>query len=437
MKEALKVVPGTDDLRLAVRKAYLADEAEAVRRLVESAELGAEERQAISSEAADLVRTVRSSSEPTMMESFLGEYGLSTKEGVALMCLAEALLRVPDAETVDALIEDKITPGRWGSHLGQSSSSLVNASTWALMLTGKVLAPLDEVGVVNTIQGVVKRLGEPVVRTAVGQAMKELGRQFVLGRTIEEATERAAAMEERGYSYSYDMLGEAARTDADAKRYHLAYSDAITALAPRCTSDDIRMNPGISVKLSALHVRYEFGQRDRVMTELVARARSLALLAKSANMGFNIDAEEADRLDLSLDAIEAILSDGALADWDGFGVVVQAFGPRAAPTLDWLYDLAARLDRRIMVRLVKGAYWDTEIKRAQVLGLDGFPVFTRKVNTDVCYISCAKKLLGMTDRIYPQFATHNAHSVATILPPGEGPGRVRVPAASRHGRIAS
>ena len=415
MKEALKVVPGTDDLRLAVRQAYLADEAATVRRLVENADLGAEERQAISSEAADLVRTVRNSSEPTMMESFLGEYGLSTKEGVALMCLAEALLRVPDAETVDALIEDKITPGRWGSHLGQSSSSLVNASTWALMLTGKVLAPLDEVGVVNTIQGVVKRLGEPVVRTAVGQAMKELGRQFVLGRTIEEATERAAGMEERGYSYSYDMLGEAARTDADAKRYHLAYSDAITALAPRCTSDDIRMNPGISVKLSALHARYEFGQRDRVMTELVARARSLALLAKSANMGFNIDAEEADRLDLSLDAIDAILSDGALADWDGFGVVVQAFGPRAAPMLDWLYDLAARLDRRIMVRLVKGAYWDTEIKRAQVLGLDGFPVFTRKVNTDVSYISCAKKLLGMTDRIYPQFATHNAHSVATIL----------------------
>ena len=222
-------------------------------------------------------------------------------------------------------------------------------------------------------------------------------------------------MEERGYTYSYDMLGEAARTDDDAKRYHLAYSDAITALAPCCTSDDIRMNPGISVKLSALHARYEFGQRDRVMTELVARARSLALLAKSANMGFNIDAEEADRLDLSLDAFEAILSDGALAGWDGFGVVVQAFGPRAAPMLDWLYDLAARLDRRIMVRLVKGAYWDTEIKRAQVLGLDGFPVFTRKVNTDVSYISCAKKLLGMTDRIYPQFATHNAHSVATIL----------------------
>ncbi|MGI9412461.1 MAG: bifunctional proline dehydrogenase/L-glutamate gamma-semialdehyde dehydrogenase PutA [Hyphomicrobiales bacterium] len=402
-------------MRLAVRHAYLADETEAVSRLIEDAGLGAEARKAISAEAADLVRTVRTASEPTMMESFLGEYGLSTKEGVALMCLAEALLRVPDAETVDALIEDKITPGRWGAHLGQSSSSLVNASTWALMLTGKVLAPLDEEGVVNAIQGVVKRLGEPVVRTAVGQAMKELGRQFVLGQTIEDATGRAAAMEERGYTYSYDMLGEAARTDADAKRYHLSYSDAITALAPRCTSDDIRMNPGISVKLSALHARYEFGQRDRVMTELMARARSLALLAKSANMGFNIDAEEADRLDLSLDVIEAILSDGALAGWDGFGVVVQAFGPRAAPLIDWLYDLAARLDRRIMVRLVKGAYWDTEIKRAQVLGLDGFPVFTRKLNTDVSYISCAQKLLGLTDRIYPQFATHNAHSVATIL----------------------
>ncbi len=403
------------DLRLKVRAAYMADERETVARLIADAGISPEDGKVITSRAADLVRSVRQTSSPTAMESFLGEYGLSTKEGVALMCLAEALLRVPDEETIDALIEDKVSAGRWGAHLGHSSSSLVNASTWALMITGKVITPSEDEGLVGILHGVIRRLGEPVVRTAVGEAMKELGRQFVLGRTIEEASENAQKLEKQGYTYSYDMLGEAARTEADARRYHLAYSDAITALAPACTSDDIRENPGISVKFSALHARYEYAQRDRVLSELAGRARSLALLAKSANMGLNVDAEEADRLDLSLDVIEAVLSDPALAGWDGFGVVVQAYGPRAAPVIDWLYDLAERFDRKIMVRLVKGAYWDTEIKRAQVLGLDGYPVFTRKMNTDVSYISCAKKLLGMTDRIYPQFATHNAHSAATIL----------------------
>ncbi len=409
-----------EQIRDTMRGAYLADETAIVRSLMAEADLSPELRDKISREAADLVRAVRDGSDPTVMESFLAEYGLSTKEGVALMCLAEALLRVPDADTIDELIEDKITPGSWGAHLGHSSSSLVNASTWALMLTGKVLAPAEETGLVMTLQSVVKRLGEPVVRTAVAQAMRELGRQFVLGRTIEEALQEGADQQARGYTYSFDMLGEAARTDRDARRYHLAYSDAISELAPHCNSDDIRENPGISVKLSALHARYEFGQRDRVMTELVARARSLAVLAKSANMGFNIDAEEADRLDISLDVIEAILSDPALANWDGFGVVVQAFGLRASYVLDWLYGLAERLDRKIMVRLVKGAYWDTEIKRAQVLGLPGFPVFTRKINTDVSYMACAAKLLRMTDRIYPQFATHNAHSVATVLHLAQG-----------------
>ena len=355
-----------------------------------------------------------------MMENFLAEYGLTTKEGVALMCLAEALLRVPDAQTIDELIEDKISHGNWGKHLGHSESSLVNVSTWALLLTGKVVAPADEKGLRITLQGLVKRMGEPLVRTAVAQAMKELGRHFVLGTTIEKASHRAKELESQGYTYSYDMLGEAARTEGDARRYHLAYSDAITALAPACRHSDIRDNPGISVKLSALHARYEISQHDRVMIELVARTSSLAVLARSANMGFNIDAEEADRLDISLDVIEAVLSDPALKGWDGFGIVVQAFGRRANHVLDWLYALAERLDRRIMVRLVKGAYWDTEIKRAQVLGLADYPVFTRKLGTDVCYIACAKKLLGMTDRIYPQFATHNAHSVAAVLELAEG-----------------
>ena len=409
-------MPGTeqnDNLRLAIRAAYLADETSVVRALVAAADLKADSRRQIAAAAADLVRTVRASSDPTMMENFLAEYGLSTAEGVALMCLAEALLRVPDAETIDALISDKIAPADWGKHLGRSSSSLVNASTWALMLTGQVVAPADE-SLTGALHALVRRLGEPVVRTAVGQVMREMGRQFVLGRSIEEAVLHAQSMEAKGYTYSYDMLGEAARTEADARRYHLAYSNAITALAPRCTGD-VRASPGISVKLSALHPRYEFGQRDRVMNELVARVRSLASLARSANMGFNIDAEEADRLELSLEVIEAALSDPALAGWHGFGVVVQAYGPRASRVLEWLYALAERLDRRIMVRLVKGAYWDSEIKRAQVLGLEGFPVFTRKVNTDISYIACAKQLMAMTGRIYPQFATHNAHSVAAVL----------------------
>ncbi|WP_455374240.1 bifunctional proline dehydrogenase/L-glutamate gamma-semialdehyde dehydrogenase PutA [Limibacillus halophilus] len=405
------------DLREAIRAHYLPDEAEAVHYLAQQAGLSSEARKAISAEAAQLVRDLRARGSHGTMESFLNEYGLSTKEGVALMCLAEALLRVPDAETIDELIQDKIAPADWAQHLGHSSSSLVNASTWALLLTGHVLSEGEEAGLVRSLRGMVKRLGEPVVRTAVGQAMRQMGQQFVLGRDIEEAMERASKMEAKGYSYSYDMLGEAARTEADARRYHLAYSDAIAAIAKACKGE-VRDNPGISVKLSALYARYEMGQKQAVQDKLAPRVLSLATLAQSANMGFNIDAEEADRLDLSLDIIEEVLSDPALEGWDGFGVVVQAYGPRAWYVLDWLYDLAARLDRRIMVRLVKGAYWDTEIKRAQVMGLEGFPVFTRKTNTDVSYLACAKKLLSMTDRIYPQFATHNAHTAAAILEMG-------------------
>ena len=401
-------------LRAAIRASTLSDEARLVPELVAATGLSARDRQRIAARAAELVETVRVSAAPKIMESFLAEYGLNTTEGIALMCLAEALLRVPDAETIDALISDKIVPSHWGRHLGHSSSSLVNASTWALMLTGKVLTHSDEHGLVDALHDVIRRLGEPVVRTAVTQAMRELGRQFVLGQTIEEAIENARPREEQGCVYSYDMLGEAARTEADARRYHLAYSNAIGELARLCGAD-ITRNPGVSVKLSALHPRYEYPQRSRVMGELAPRLQSLALLAKSANMGLNVDAEEADRLDLSLDVIEAVLSDPALAGWDGFGIVVQAYGPRAGPVVEWLYALARHLGRRIMVRLVKGAYWDSEIKRAQVLGLDGFPVFTRKANTDVSYLACVRKLLGMTDRLYPQFATHNAHSVAAIL----------------------
>ncbi|MFV2052067.1 bifunctional proline dehydrogenase/L-glutamate gamma-semialdehyde dehydrogenase PutA [Aliiroseovarius sp. YM-037] len=397
-----------------------ADEHDKLVELIDRANLSAEDRARIAAKAAELVRSIRQSAKPGLMEVFLAEYGLSTDEGIALMCLAEALLRVPDADTIDALIEDKIAPSDWGKHLGHSSSSLVNASTWALMLTGKVLDD-ENPGVARHLHGAVKRLGEPVIRAAVSRAMREMGRQFVLGETIQSAMKRAEGMEAKGYTYSYDMLGEAARTDADARRYHLSYSRAISAIAAACNSSDIRENPGISVKLSALHPRYEVAQKDRVMDELVPRVRSLAQLAKSAGMGFNIDAEEADRLALSLDVIEAVLSDSALKGWDGFGIVVQAFGPRTGDAIDWIYALAEKLDRRFMVRLVKGAYWDTEIKLAQVEGMEGFPVFTRKASTDVSYIANARKLLGMTDRIYPQFATHNAHTVAAVLDMADDP----------------
>ncbi|SFN79467.1 L-proline dehydrogenase /delta-1-pyrroline-5-carboxylate dehydrogenase [Roseovarius lutimaris] len=410
-------MPYDTDIRRAIDLATYADEGETLARLIGIAALSEEDRSRICARGAQLVRDIRGQSNPGLMEVFLAEYGLSTDEGIALMCLAEALLRVPDAETIDALIEDKIAPSNWGKHMGHSTSSLVNASTWALMLTGKVLKE-DAPGPVGHLRSAIKRLGEPVIRTAVARAMKEMGRQFVLGENIRAAMDRAANMEKKGYSYSYDMLGEAARTDGDATRYHLSYSRAITAIADACTNADIRDNPGISVKLSALHARYEEAQQEQVMEVLVPRLRSLALLAKSARMGLNIDAEEADRLSLSLDVIEAVLAEPALAGWDGFGVVVQAYGHRASLVLDHLYDLATRLDRKIMVRLVKGAYWDTEIKRAQVEGIEGFPVFTSKAATDVSYIANARKLLSMTDRIYPQFATHNAHTAAAILEMG-------------------
>ncbi|RWN28154.1 MAG: bifunctional proline dehydrogenase/L-glutamate gamma-semialdehyde dehydrogenase PutA [Mesorhizobium sp.] len=407
-------MPALDAIRQQIRANYLPDEDEAVKRLAETTGLSVKDRKAISARAADLVRAVRGSSDPRLMEVFLSAYGLSTKEGVALMCLAEALLRVPDTETMDDLIADKIAPHDWSAHSGGSSSIFVNASTWALMLTGRVLDE-GEGGIEGTLRSMVRRLGEPVIRKAVAAAMREMGEQFVLGRTITEAVKRGRPMTQKGYLYSFDMLGEAARTEADALRYHKAYADAISSLDSGSNGPDIRQNHGISVKLSALHPRYEVAQKEEMLPVMADRLLSLALAARHSRMGLNIDAEEADRLDLSLDVIERVLAEPELAGWNGFGVVVQAYGPRAAFAIDWLYALARKYDRNIMVRLVKGAYWDTEIKRAQTLGLSGYPVFTRKTNTDVSYMACAKKLLSMTDRIYPQFATHNAHTVAAIL----------------------
>ena len=283
------------------------------------------------------------------------------------------------------------------------------------MLSGKVLKEPNRSGVVDLLRGTVKRLGEPVIRLAIQRAMKEMGHQFVLGQTIDEAIRRGKTFEKQGYVYSYDMLGEAALTSKDATDSFHAYCEAIRTLSLNTDSDNITENPGVSIKLSALHPRYELGQKVRVMDELAPRVRELAILAKSAQMGLNVDAEESDRLDLSLDVIEAVFRSKDLAGWDGFGVVVQAYGKRASAVIDWLYAISSELDRKIMIRLVKGAYWDTEIKLAQIKGVDDFPVFTTKAATDVSYICCASQLLSMTDRIYPQFATHNAHTVSSIL----------------------
>ncbi len=402
-------------LRQKIRKNHLADEQLVLTNLISCANISKTILKNISSTASDLVEQIRADDQPGLMEVFLAEYGLSSDEGVALMCLAEALLRVPDADTIDDLIEDKIAPSHWGAHLGKSSSSLVNASTWALMLTGKVLDETNSSGIASLLHGAIKQLGEPVIRIAVKRAMKEMGNQFVLGETIQDALERGSDTLKSGITYSYDMLGEAALTHADAQQYFNAYFEAITTLAAETPGDNLKENPGISVKLSALHPRYEENQIGRAKDKIAERLRDLAIAAKKANIGLNIDAEEADRLDLSLDIIEIVLSDKNLAGWDGFGIVVQAYSKRASQIIDWIYQLANVHSRKLMVRLVKGAYWDTEIKRAQVEGLTGFPVFTTKSATDISYICCAKKLLSMSDRIYSQFATHNAHTVCAIF----------------------
>ncbi len=404
-----------DDARAVIRAHTLAHEPAMVDALAAETGLDPAARARVSARAEAMVRRVRAAARPSMMEAFLAEYGLSTGEGVALMCLAEAMLRVPDAATMDDLISDKITPHDWGAHLGDSGSILVNASTWALLLTGRVLEADAEPGVTAALRGAVRRLGEPVIRTAVHRAMRQLGAQFVLGRDIDEALAHAAKLEAKGYRYSYDMLGEAARTDADAARYFENYRHAIARLGARARPDHLHDNAGISIKLSALHPRFETAKHATTLPVLVERALVLARAAKAAGITFNVDAEEMERLDVTLDVVATVLRDPSLAGWDGFGVVVQAYGPRARPVVDWLGALATALDRRLTVRLVKGAYWDAEIKRAQVLGLDGFPVFTRKAHTDVAYLACARALLAARPRLYPQFATHNAHTAAAVL----------------------
>ena len=402
-----------------VEATWHGDEATVVRNvLIRLASLPTNQLVAIQDEARQLVDSVRNTEpRPGALDAFLHEFGLSTKEGVGLLCLAEALLRIPDAATADLLIRDKIAGADWSRHLGRTDSLFVNASTWALMLTGRVIRLDDgEPGVAGSVlDRLLMRAGEPVIRQAMIQAMRILGRQFVMGRTIEEALERARGAEQQGWSHSYDMLGEAARTGADAERHMQLYTNAVAAVGQARAGRMIDQAAGVSVKLSALHPRYEMAQRDWVLRDLVPKLLHLAQAAATAGIHLTIDAEEAERLELSLDVIGAVVTDKSLGTWAGFGLAVQAYQRRALPLLDRLEALARHSGRRLMVRLVKGAYWDTEIKRAQERGLSDYPVFTRKVSTDVSYLACARRLLDCRSVIYPMFATHNAHTVAAVL----------------------
>jgi RHH-type proline utilization regulon transcriptional repressor/proline dehydrogenase/delta 1-pyrroline-5-carboxylate dehydrogenase len=401
-------------LRAAITAAYRRPETECVAALIEQAAMTPQLSAAASDTARALAERLRGKKRSGIVETLLQEYALSSQEGVALMCLAEALLRIPDTATRDALIRDKIGAGDWQSHLGSGRSLFVNAATWGLLLTGKLTATSSEAKLSSMLTRLVARGGEPMVRGGVNMAMRLMGEQFVLGQTIAEALANSRKWEARGFRHSYDMLGEAALTAHDAARYLRDYEQAIHAIGKSAQRRGIYEGPGISIKLSALHPRYARAQRQRVMDELLPRLQQLARLARSYDIGLNIDAEEADRLELSLDLLESLCFDATLQGWNGIGFVVQAYQKRAPYVLDFLIDLAQRSRRRLMVRLVKGAYWDSEIKRAQLDGLEDFPVYTRKVHTDVSYLACARRLLAAPNAVFPQFATHNAHTVAAI-----------------------
>ncbi len=399
---------------------YLADEEKLVRELVKAADAGGPAREKIQATAAQLVRAVRkSTAKDGGIEAFLQQYDLSSDEGVLLMCIAEALLRIPDADTADRLIADKITSAKWKDHLGVSDSVFVNASTWGLMLTGRILS-MDEVATSNPGQALgrlVSRAGEPVVRTAMRQAMKIMGHQFVMGRTIGEALKRATKNEKLPYRYSFDMLGESALTRSDAERYLENYHEGIDSIgkAPQIDAPDVFSAPGISVKLSALHPRFEYTHEQRVLDELVPSILELAKHARDVGIGLTIDSEEANRLEMWLAIFERVYRDNALAGWDGFGLAVQTYQRRGRDTMRFIEELAGDVGRRIPVRLVKGAYWDSEIKWAQEQGISSYPVFTRKSHSDVSYLACARAALAAGDKIYAQFATHNAHTLASVL----------------------
>ena len=402
-----------------LREAFLADESRVLAAMLPIATLGADKNSLVDATARRLVESVRGRQrEHAGMQSFLTQYDLSTQEGVLLMCVAEALLRIPDAATADKLIKDKFSQGDWKKHLGASDSLLVNAGTWGMMLTGKLVAPTvdsfaDVGGWLTRLAG---RAGEPIVRTALRQGMKLMAEQFVMGRDIAEALKRADSGDQSAYRHSYDMLGEAAMTADDAERYFSAYKNAIAEISRNVKpGQSVFEAPGISIKLSALHPRYELAHRVRVMAEMLPKVMVLAEQARDGGIGMTLDAEETERLEISLEIFGAIYGDKKFDGYEGLGIAVQAYQKRAGPVIDWLSALAGAHRRRIMTRLVKGAYWDTEIKRAQVQGFSGYPVFTRKVNTDVSYLACAAKMLSHPQAFYGQFATHNAHTVATIL----------------------
>jgi len=405
-------------LRAAITSAYRRPETECVPVLLEQARLPKAEADAAIKMARTLAQKLREQKVGTgregLVQGLIQEFSLSSQEGVALMCLAEALLRIPDKATRDALIRDKISGANWQSHLGQSPSLFVNAATWGLLLTGRLVATHTEAGLSKALTRIIGKGGEPLIRKGVDMAMRLMGEQFVTGETISEALANARKYEAEGFRYSYDMLGEAAMTEADAQRYLASYEQAIHAIGQASRGRGIYEGPGISIKLSALHPRYSRAQHERVISELYGRLKSLTLLARQYDIGINIDAEEADRLEISLDLLERLCFEPELAGWNGIGFVVQGYQKRCPFVIDFLIDLARRSRHRLMIRLVKGAYWDSEIKRAQVDGLEGYPVYTRKVYTDVAYVACARKLLSVPDAIYPQFATHNAHTLSAI-----------------------
>ena len=402
--------PTRDRITAATRR----PEPECLPPLLHRAALPPEQAERARALATTLVTALRAKGTRGTVEGLVREYDLSSQEGVALMCLAEALLRIPDRATRDALIRDKISTRDWRAHVGHSPSLFVNAATWGLVVTGKLTATANEMGLAQALARLIARGGEPVIRRGVDMAMRMMGEQFVTGQTIAEALANSRRLEAAGFRYSYDMLGEAATTAADAERYYRDYEGAIHAIGRASAGRGVIAGPGISVKLSALHPRYCRAQRRRVMDELLPRLRALAMLAQGYDIGLNIDAEEADRLEISLDLLQALCLDPVFAGWDGIGFVVQAYQKRAPFVLEWIIELARRSGHRLMVRLVKGAYWDSEIKRAQVDGLEGFPVFTRKLHTDVSYLACARIMLDAPDAIFPQFATHNAYTAAAI-----------------------
>lgn len=408
----------SNPLRNAITKAYRMDEAACIQHLLEHIHFNDAERSHIHTTASKIVQETREyRKKQSKLDTLLYQYDLSTNEGVALMCLAEALLRIPDKTTMDKFISDKISTGNWRDHISSDNTLFVNAATWSLLLSGKIYAPAlnEEKNLWSSLSRVVSKIGTTMIRPIMLKMMQAIGNQFVLGETIESAIARAKPLEEMGYLFSYDMLGEAARTDADADHYFAAYEHAIRSIGKVAKQGRLEDNPGVSIKLSALHPRYDFAQYERLLTDIPPKLLALAKLAKQYNIALVVDAEEADRLDILLDILQTVFAHPELNDWEGLGLAIQAYQKRTFYLIDWLADLAKTHKKRLLVRLVKGAYWDAEIKYSQVMGFSNYPVFTRKHGTDVSYLACAKKLLAHPTLFYSQFGTHNAYSIAAIL----------------------